>query len=522
MSFFAKKNEKSDFTLWFFLGKGLLSRAKLGCFMTPLQTALRTPFSYVIEDEKSFQIKRLSLCQRIRHIRDASFYKGNVEAIARVGAETFKKMNRTSPRESQKEPLIRDARAFLKAVKGIKSDEVQKFKREFLAFTYAITSKAFDEKINPGFEEFAADGETRLELQMADFNHVLKEAPNGRISILCKEGKSSAIRPWILVKDIALKGLHKPSGGLAPRPSMPNLYNPPKIYGPRGLQPRQSLYDWTTLEPDHREENHSWGHRYTLSLCALSIEELRLTGEHCYWEIETPEGDRYCPGLYRSDNILRQGFAAKKGDIQNSDVSRRWPAKKGERHKITFEITKNDFLKIKKKVEGDHRNGVVFQVQGPNCTTYTLDLAKIAGIHIPIGGSFVSQFIPGKMYRTFQRIRPSLSPSLQTIHDRIVNAVHYPFAVLGNIGKAIFGGTQISPDFTSKERVKLKPKPLIESFGDLFDKSKDECVSPYMLAEFIKKLTAWRVAEGKKHGKDYSYCVPSQYCLSQYNAPQPV
>jgi hypothetical protein len=140
---------------------------------------------------------------------------------------------------------------------------------------------------------------------------------------------------------------------------------------------------------------HDWGNRYVLEICSWIIANPRLTGDHLWHRLKTPEGDVYSVGQYRPRKL--QGheqfifpMKIKTSQFYSPDLCEFWT---GPYTTLSFEITESQFLIMKEKMELDQkRQEHVYQLFEDNCVgnfliliilDYTMSICKIAGVFFP-------------------------------------------------------------------------------------------------------------------------------------------
>jgi hypothetical protein len=403
--------------------------------MGSISAALNQPFYYDSQSQPLPLKSRVALCFE-------KFSRKHMQEIAATAGKVLSEMPRISPRDALNSNELPAFNRFLKQAKPIQaSKEFKTFEIELIAYKLGISSKAL--KANEGFEAFAK--QTRIWQYLSIFDHSLKEGEGGSLEVM-HEG---TLKPWSEVKDIALeKGIKVAH--------MPDIYNPALKYRQSGIA-NDTYYNWTELKPFKKEENHAWGNRYIVELCALAGSGFRLFGDHSWIRLKTPEGDIYSFGIYREDNFIASGLSVKQADIQSPDVSEFWPEKI---HTIAFEIKQEQFQAIKAKVEQDKKTGVIFHVVEKNCSTYAVEILESAGIKLIEKGSVAGSFLPRtlyqKVYGFFDRIKGFPKKiTLVTLH-----IIQYPLAILFNLAFLFLGGRKVSDKAKGA-------RPLFEKFTDL-------------------------------------------------------
>ena len=168
---------------------------------------------------------------------------------------------------------------------------------------------------------------------------------------------------------------------------------------------RVKLHEWNVLNPfiytlpvgiDKDPENistglpvlmkHDWGNRYILDICAWIIANPRLTGDHLWHRLKTPNGEVYSIGQYRPRKLRSHEqflFPMKIKTCQffAPDLCEFWS---GPYTKLSIEISENQFFKMKGKMENDqNRQEHVYQLFDENCVDYTMSICNLAGIDFP-------------------------------------------------------------------------------------------------------------------------------------------
>lgn len=122
---------------------------------------------------------------------------------------------------------------------------------------------------------------------------------------------------------------------------------------------------------------HDWGDRYVLEICSWIIATPRLTGDHLWHRLKTPEGDVYSLGQYRPRKL--QGheqfvfpMKTKTSQFYSPDLCEFW---NGPFTTLSIEITSSQFLQMKEKMELDQRRQEhIYQLFEDNCVGNFLNL----------------------------------------------------------------------------------------------------------------------------------------------------
>jgi len=363
-------------------------------------------------------------------------------------------------RENPNLSLIRKTRTFLKK----NSNDTSHFtllKREFLALKLGIHSDSFDQ--NQGFEQFAR--ENHLDHYLLHYGHKLEVDENKTI-FLRSNGQH---RPW---SDIQKEILQYEAS--ATSPSLPWLY------GPNGVQ-QKDMYNWTILEPYKCEEHPSWGNRYIFEFCVCCSEDKpHFIGDHSWVRLKTPEGAMYSAGLYRpekhscSDSCNRP-FRTKEGYLMSPDVSDFWPCNV---FTIEAEITEEQFLAMKKKIEDDKKKGhLTFQIYGDNCTVYSASIGKIGGIEFDTSCFPLLLWMPKIIF--FQKPFSLLPQPIQKVF--LIGLAFFTNAI-----SLLFGSATVDKNAKGAS-------PHIKRFRDLLTPSKYLLHHPYIVGVRERnRVLKWR------------------------------
>lgn len=431
-----------------------------------------------MEKLKNQSLENLSfLKMNVIDIRSES----QVEATTQLAIQTLKKIQREGPIKLEKYPKLIELKTFLK-----KSSErfpnlssIKQCTLELSSLRIGIESKVLD--ANPGFEEFVK--KNSLERYLKKFHHKLAIHSNNEIFIL----KNNKLVSWKSISEYANQD--------HPTHPVSTLYNPAWKYGEFGLQ-NKNFYQWKKLKPFKHVQNPKWGDRFILEFCMQCSGKLRLRGDHTWIRLKTPRGEVFSVGVYREDNEVKTGFSVKKGFLQSPDVSEFWQEKI---YKIPFEISKESFEKIKKRIELDKQeNKTLFHIGTQNCTSYAMDLAKIAKLNIPSRFSGMQMFVPQLIRHPIYLIFSKLPFFLQNIARRIWNIVRWPICVTLNLFFNSFGGSLVS-----KLAKKMGAKSHYNSIFDYFKSSKIDIDSPFVLTfETLKRVEKLRQIEKQRLEKN--------------------
>lgn len=396
-----------------------------------------------------------------------------LDKIADQIAQALRQLPREEVASAQNNPAILEARRFLKDIK-FESPGITECHKQLLAMKLGISAETFN--YNPGFQKFAS--KCHLERYLLTYKHKLEvDTTTNKISILANGVMTSWEEAQKLINT-------NPPPSTSKKPSLP------WYYGPKGLQ-NEDMYQWTEFKPFTKEDPAQWGHRYIFEFCSCWAPTPGLNDSHSWLRLRTPEGDVYSVGLYRPqkrDNFDNFGFPLrlKKGHLMQPDVSEFWP---WEISAIPVEITKEQFEKMKAKIEEDKRNdNLVFQLFQSNCLLYCKSVANIANIDLP----------------TSQPVVRILTPkSLEPVTDGIANYLpNFVLKICTFVSSLFFNLLQLAlgASIVDQEVREMQGgssyRAHIHSFWDLFRPSKACMHHPHTLSFKVRKWVAeWRAQE---------------------------
>ncbi|MEX1013029.1 MAG: hypothetical protein WD595_03915 [Waddliaceae bacterium] len=358
--------------------------------------------------------------------------------------------------------IVKTSRLFQKTLKK-EGFIALEFEKALKAKKLAIDPTYFD--TNPGFHEYATA--SALEQYLLHYGDQL-ECKGDDILIR----KDNEMTPWSEIQDsIALSSPSK------------HLPTPTSLYGPSGVECKDR-YDWKELTPYKHEDPSQWDYQYVFEACVCCSEKaFRLSGDHSWIRLKTPEGEIYSVGLYRkgkngTQDLLKTPLQMKEGFLQSPDVSEAWPM---PIHRMGFPITEEQFWKIKGSIERDKQTGLAFDSVETNCTRYTADKLAIADIHLPISAPIWKLIFP-------KRVISLIDLSAKWIPEVFKKVVRVTGAVVLNMVLVTLGAF-----YTCKEVRHLQQKPKIGSIFDIFKPSIATVHAPTYLAQVVfKEIQKWR------------------------------
>jgi hypothetical protein len=393
-------------------------------------------------------------------------------------------------RPIENSPALKATREFLKVFKDqFKKSDLAK---ENLAVKLGLPSSIFDENVNPGFFDFV--DQYRID------RYLLTYKIDGKSAL---RWDSDTNEVFLLLNNV----YHKWADAakllpLAP-PRVPGRDYQQWVYGQEGLQ-NKDMFGWKELTPYQKEANHSWGDRYTFTFYAAGHGmSAQVQGSHCWPGIANPTGEKSSSGKYRMGgkpgrnwlwDIWTRPLKMVLANYQNPDSSLMWNT---PYESITFEITKQGYLDIKKKIEKNKKaadgleelkddeaeKAAIFH-NLYNCTDSTNDLAKLAGIDFNVRVSSARLVSP--------RFLVNATDAVYDYLPRIVIRVgEIALAVIFNSVQLFLGSNQISPEV--KERFP-NIKPLL-TWWDLFDYQKTFIAHPWLIQQRFKEIIQWRKDE---------------------------
>jgi hypothetical protein len=387
---------------------------------------------------------------RLDHLRPDKCQK-KVNTLAQIATERLK---------AEGDGAVPDVRRFLKTIpKGHESTELTECQTQFLATKLKISASTLKQR--PDFAQFAQN--FHLDRYLERYGKKIMEQ-DGHIFLPYKGNW----RHWDSIKeDIPLRIASSPST--------------PWIMGPDGIH-FKDMYHWDTLEPFDYQIPPSWGNRYVFEFCATSAESFRMSGDHSWFRLKTPEGEIYSIGKYRPgkrtcwDN-WNFPLRVKKGYLQSPDVSEFWPEKI---HSVSFEITQQDFEKIKASVEEDKANeaNLGFHLLGSNCTQYVTGKLAMIGIRLPTETWALRGVLPLK---------------LQKVADRIAEKMPAIAKKVATLAIALFSNTLQVFLGSWKRDKSLQGRAHLSSIRDFFNLQKAKMDPPSYFTHFvIPKIKAWQ------------------------------
>lgn len=448
-----------------------------------MQTSLAThihrnePF---IVDPATEQTTQLDIVTRIANFKNRPFHRERFGRIAAVLSRHLEKKSWKSIEESNKDPLVKTTRTFLRNVSGHYQNDprIIRCQKLLLASKLNINPIIFDK--NPGFEEFART--YHIERYVMHYDHVVKVDPKTH------EVKLGAMK-WSEIPE-----------GIRNKPSNRNRQNKPWIYGQNGPQSKD-MYEWEALTPYKIVDKPEWGNRYIFEYCVCCEDHFRLNGDHSWFRLKTPEGEIYSIGLYRpnkrgtKDNLLLP-LRMKVGYLVSPDLSEFYP---DPIHTIEMEISAEKFKEmiaaINKEKKNDHNH---FHLPELNCTEYANKYARMAGMDLPTKVSAVRYLAPKFLVK--------LGDKLPNIVQKVLLVAFTP---LLNLALLAFGAGSIDHELKKKiKKHSLDIQPHISSFWDLFKPTKLYFHPPSHVAQFIfPEIRAWR----EKNPENFRYLIPAKF-----------
>ncbi|ORX44826.1 hypothetical protein BCR36DRAFT_414798 [Piromyces finnis] len=236
---------------------------------------------------------------------------------------------------------------------------------------------------------------------------------------------------------------------------------------------------------------HTWGSHYLFEYCSWITSRPRFSGDHAWIRLKTPDGNVYSVGLYREEkrHIYDQfvfPMRMKSCKYMSPDVSEFW---KGYYSTISVEITKEQFEKIKAKIEEYQRLAEYhpYQLLNANCASWASDIASIVDIHFPndlplskiLFNNVKVQNIGKKIFET----------KLMAPHFIFFNKA---LAFIINTINLIFGAGMIDKKLKNKEQSKIEP--FIKNIKDMFDPNKIIIIHPFIIGYHVRNyIITWRL-----------------------------
>jgi hypothetical protein len=294
---------------------------------------------------------------------------------------------------------------------------VRQFKTELTAYRLGIT--AANLKASEGLESFS-ENKAFLPNYLSFYRHELQcDTPESAVRIMM----NGEYVEWAVAKSEIID-----------QPDVPSVKFPesntetkwPWKYGAEGLQ-NEDLFVWDEPDMEKRayfRQKYADIGKYLFSICVFRAGNgPRMSGDHSWIRLITPEGKVYEFGKYRPPQIKGRMTALMKHHavIQSPDCSTMWPIPPKERRrgdnpplrhtdhtkrtKILFEITPENFHRAKDKVlEMQRQQGLQFGLFGESCMVFVNQIANICGIQLKTEASIMKLILPPKLIPIVDRI----------------------------------------------------------------------------------------------------------------------
>lgn len=382
--------------------------------------------------------------------------------------------SRCTLQEAQKHPLTLETKKFLRNVSKNHPEDprIAKCRQQFLAFKLGVEASTLEAPSNHGFESFATH--PPLERYLLVYNHHLKVNPETKeIHLLC----NGQWRPWSEASELVGNPPLKQAYGVVPW-----------LYGQEGVQ-KKNLFDWEELKPFKKEDPTVWGSQYIFEVCSDCSDHPKISGDHCWLRLRTPEGDVYSIGLYpkswRSNPIPPMTIQC--ATLMQPDVAEFLPA---PIRSLSVAITKEQFEKIKATIEEDKKKDkLLFQAAQVNCLCYVNGLGKLANINLP------TESLPWRplVGHRIRKALDSINPKLPRLILKVAEAVLTPFL---NLIQVAGGGHKVDKKVKEQD---TSCSPHIRSVFDIFKPSKARLHHPHTVGHYIREeVSSWRKEEAEK------------------------
>ncbi|ORX84294.1 hypothetical protein BCR32DRAFT_277277 [Anaeromyces robustus] len=250
------------------------------------------------------------------------------------------------------------------------------------------------------------------------------------------------------------------------------------------------LYYDTKMKRNQDPYEHNWGNRYLLEYSFWIISQPRLSGDHAFIKLKTPEGKVYSVGLYREfksslfDSIIFP-LRIKPCKFISPDLSEFW---KGYYNSIAIEITKEQFEKIKNKINEDQKTIQYrpYQHINYNCVTWTQEVAALANIYFPCDYPMTKLLFKNYHFQNFSRkiFRSKFLNPYYILLNKI-------WAFIINFLSTILGARRI--DKRVKKNNYYDIKPFYTSIKDYFDINKVILMHPFIMGYHVfNYIHSWR------------------------------
>lgn len=382
---------------------------------------------------------------------------------------------RCTLQEAQKHPLSLETKKFLKKVTKNHPEDprIAKCRQQFLAFKLGVESSTLEASINKGFEHFASN--PPLERYLLVYNHTLKINPETQEIHLLVNGEW---QPWNKAVEFLGDPLPKQSDGIVPW-----------LYGPEGIQ-KKNLFDWKELKPFKKEDPAAWNNQYIFEVCSDCSDHPKISGDHCWMRLRTPEGDVYSVGLYpkswRSNNPIPP-MTVQCATLMQPDVAEFLSP---PIRSLSVAITKEQFESIKATIEADKNDDkLLFQAAQVNCLCYVKKVGALANINLPTESCPWRPLVNNRI----RKVLDCINPKLPRIIPKIAEAFLTPFL---NTLQVAGGGRLVDKKVTEQG---IPCHPQIRSIFDVFKPSKARLHHPHTIGHYIRaEVTSWRKQETKR------------------------
>jgi hypothetical protein len=438
------------------------------------------PMAYE-EVEGQPTIVPLTYWQRIWHYRDSTF---RIEQDQRIGAILMKELETLTgqkPAAIGENAIVRLASDFFRKHKDTFDPILAQYRTALAALKLGVTVENLEQ--NPGFEKFAL--ENHLDRYLWKFDHQLS-IEDKKIRVKAK-GIETA---WDKIEKTG-------------------------TYSEEGFTEEKDTV-WKELKPmmtGDPEQEPEWGRRYLYELCTWYSKEAgpRISGDHSWIRLKTPQGDLYSVGLYMPKKHspgwkeMLQPMSIFRSTLHSPDKSEFWPGQNYET--LSVEITAEQFQAMKTQIEKDQAEGIPFQLLCSNCTKYAVKIAEIAKVQLPTDDPWPLYVFPTAITSFCATVYSVLPGFLQSVIDVIA-------AIFLNTVALLLGGWRVDSEVPDSE----KRDPLFTSFWDFFDINKINIYHPYPIATTVRETVLdWRKQESAAHPTEadkIQYQLPPQFVAS--------
>lgn len=250
---------------------------------------------------------------------------------------------------------------------------------------------------------------------------------------------------------------------------------------------QKNLIKWETLEPDwHDKIDPQPGHFFV----ELVSKKKGWGGfsRHCSLRLIDEQTGVTSVG-FCGKNFKWLPFRGQKGKFASPDPGE---FVSGKEYRTRIEITANEFLKLKTRIENDQKNkNVYFNFVSRNCSTYCCEVLSEIGININ-NCEFPGQALWRKVFSKL-KIRPY--PAVVKAFHCISMFFRYLFSPIHNLGIFLLGGTFANKDIRVIERAEgekwpKKPNKPFKDVASFFNCSNFKFATGW-------KVTTWQYAVGK-------------------------